>query len=211
MQEKKQQNKLIFVCWDGAPEETTPADSGNKTMEDIQQEASKWVNKPFEAKQTWIFRRGDGETVFLEEAQAWEMLKSRGEWRRKDFELIGSSDFKHFKQMISKGAEDEQELRNKLTSLREEVRRYENTFEKFKFEDLLEDNDPKIIKVNEIINKSYKEIEAIKKQIDNHKSDLHQRALDAEIEIAKNNKVQPTNQDTYYPFGRENDIGVMKK
>jgi len=43
-------------------------------------------------KKTFFFRIGDGKPFATEEKEAWEILQSRGNWRRKDVEYLGTSD-----------------------------------------------------------------------------------------------------------------------
>lgn len=179
--------------------------------ETLKAEASQWKNKPYEPKPTWIFKRSDGEIIYAEEAQAWELINSRGEWRRHDFQLVGMSDFKLFKKLIDEGEKEIEVMKLNLVQLRDEVRRYEMSYERFKFDELLEETDEKVIRVNTILKEKNKAIQSLVNEIEVKRSNLHKEALEKEMELARGNKATPQNQDVHYPFGRKNDIGNVTR
>jgi predicted transcriptional regulator len=162
---------------------------------ELQAERAQWINRKYIPEYTWIFKRGDGEVIMANENQAWEILHPRGNWQRRDFTLVGSSDFKRFAEILSEGEKETQELKSRLEIERNEVRRYENSYERMKYDDLLDDSHEKVIKVKAILSEKNRTIEKIKEEINGKKSEVHKRALKEEMEIAKGNTRLPQDQD----------------
>ncbi len=174
---------------------------------ELEAEKAQWANRKYKAEKTWIFKRsGDGEIIFSNENQAWEMLNAKGNWQRRDFTLIGCSDFKEFERKINDGEKDLASLKEGLEKLRVEVRRYEDSYERMKFDLILDDTDERVVKVRAILDKKYKELEEMKQNVANFKGKIYEKARLEEMEIAKNNKELPGNQDIVTPRGRRQDI-----
>jgi len=150
-------------------------------------------------KRTYFFERGDGFILACEENEAWGLLRGQGNWARRDFTFLGSSDGQTYQRIIRDGKKDNEDLKAEIETLKRDVNRYLKTLEKFKFDDLLDDTDSKVIKANEIISRLEKALEDKQKEFNGFAKMLNKKAFNAELEIAKQNKTIPSNQDIITP------------
>lgn len=144
---------------------------------------------------TFFLERGDGFVFACGELEAWNTLRNRSTWQRRDFKLIGTSDGSTFKRVIAEAKHDEAEMKARLKELRTKLERYTETEERMLYTDLLEETDPKVVRVRELRAQTLKEIEPLEDNIRAFSSQLIQRAFDAELEVAKLTPRMPKNRD----------------
>lgn len=156
---------------------------------------------PTRVGKTWFLERGDGKVFACEEREAWNTLKNRGNWQRGDFKIIGVSDGKQYVESIKKATADKQIVDAKIAEKSSEMTRYLNTLDKFKFEQLLDDGDEKVVKVKGIIDGLKKDIAELNSQFSKGYQDIVDRAFKEELERAKGHIEMPSNQDIFTPKG----------
>ena len=115
--------------------------------------------KPADPRTTYFFERDDGTVFATEEEEASELLYHTA-WqnRVRRAKFIGGCDGKVYLDYIKQQKNKEGELVAQITSKTADMRKYMETQSKLKFEDLLDDNDPKLLKVEEIIKQHEEEI-----------------------------------------------------
>jgi len=161
---------------------------------------------PTKVGKTWFLERGDGKVFACEEKEAWNTLKNRSNWQRGDFKIIGVSDGKNYVESIKQATANKQLVDAKISEKSAELTRYLNTFDKFKFELLLDDTDEKVVKVKSIINGLKSEIEELSKQFSKGYQDIVDKAFKEELERARGHIEMPTNQDVFTPKGDRDTI-----
>lgn len=163
-------------------------------------------------QKTWFFKRGDGEIFATGEKEAWEILRNRGNWMRRDFKLIGASDGKTFGRVLADSANLKKGLQEKVAELKKILKRYRDAEEKFKFEDLLEDDDPKVITVRKRIDETDTELLKNEGELKEIARTIFNKAFQAELESSTGKMELPTNQDIETPGGRSSEIkSIMAK
>lgn len=150
-------------------------------------------------KKTYFFKRGDGFILACEETEAWGLMRGQGNWARKDFAYIGTSDGKTYKRIVDAGNKEKLELKEEIKKLKSDINKYLKTLERFKFEDLLDDDDPKVKRANELISKLEKSLEEKEKTLKKFAQTLIKKAFNAEVEVAKKDKTKPSNRDIDTP------------
>ena len=113
---------------------------------------------PTRVGKTWFIERGDGKIFACEEKEAWNILKNRSNWQRSDFKIVGVSDGKKYVEAIKNASEEKRKVDTQIAEKSSELTRYLNTLDKFKFDQLLDDSDEKVIKVKNIIDNINREI-----------------------------------------------------
>ncbi len=156
---------------------------------------------PTKITKTWFFQRGeDVNDVFAcSEQEAWGLLRNRSNWMRRDFKMIGVSDGKTYARIMTQSAHKKQALEQKTQQLAQEITRYNKTYDKFKFDDLLDDEDPKMIKVKGILDNLNAEYEKAKAEFDNINKMIVEEAFKAELDVARGKLEMPENFDVFTP------------
>lgn len=162
---------------------------------------------PTRIEQTWFMQRNDNpnDVIAMSEEEAWHALQHRSNSKVR-FKIVGVSDGKTYIETIKNSDIKKNELNNKISTLSMEITRYLNTKDKFKFEELLDDNDPKVIRVNEIINAKQKELDECNLQLQNIQKVVVGQAFQAELEKARGNIIMPKNFDVFTPDGNREKI-----
>ena len=150
-------------------------------------------------KRTYFFKRGDGFILACEETEAWGLMRGQGQWARSDFEYLGTSDGKTYKKIISEGSKDKIDLKENIKDLRRSLERYLETLEKLKFDDLLDDDDAKVIRANQLIKDLEAKLDIEENKYKKFTKSLVDKAFNAELEVAKQDKTKPSNRDIDTP------------
>lgn len=133
----------------------------------------------------FLERIGDGYVFACGEREAWNTLSNRSNWQRSDFRVIGTSNGAVFRDMVAKSRDEKLRIKNELTNLRSQLDKYTKTEEKFLYEELLDPNDPKVVRVRELIDGIYSQMEPIEKRLKDYSRLIVEEAWKAELEIAK--------------------------
>lgn len=155
-------------------------------------------------KAPYFFKRGDGYIFATEEAEAWEIVRGQGNWARKDFTYIGRSDGSEYKRIMSEGKERKLSIKKQIDKINADIAKYLKVEERLRFDEVLPETDPKVIRVKEEIAKLEKAIEPLQDEYQNFHARLHQKAFDAEV--AKAEPTRPQNQDIITPDGKRDKI-----
>lgn len=161
---------------------------------------------PTKVGKTWFLERGDGKIFACEEREAWNTLFNRSNWQRSDFKIIGVSDGKTYVEAIRNASNDRVKTDALIAQKSTELTRYLNTLDKFKFEELLEDKDEKVVRVKGIIEGIKKEIEELNKQFSKGYQSVVDRAFKEELEKARGHIEYPSNQSVSTPHGSRDVI-----
>lgn len=161
---------------------------------------------------TWFIQRGDGFVFAAREQEAWDLLKNRTNWMRHDFQIIGVSDGTTYHKVLREGRVKLPQLQAEADALQKEIGEYAETERQFKFKDLLDDTDERMIKVRKLKNDLLKQHQAKIEEIQAISTDLDTSAFEAELAVARGHIEMPTNQDIITPGGnREKIISNMPR
>lgn len=156
---------------------------------------------PTKITKTWFFMRGgDPDDIFAcSEQEAWNQLRNRSNWQRNDIKLVGVSDGKTYANIMAQANNERALLEQKTKQIAVEITKYNKTYDKFKFEDLLEDDDPKVLKLKGILDELNTKYEQASKELNDFNSIIVKKAFDAEFAIAKGHIEMPENFDVFTP------------
>lgn len=156
---------------------------------------------PTKVGNNWFFERGDGQIITCEENEAWNLMRNKSNWQRQDFKFLGMSDGKTYVETIKTAQAEKNRVEGLVAQKSSELTRYLDTLDKFKFEQLLDDSDEKVVKVKGIIAGIQKEIDLLNQEFSKGYQDVVNKAFNAELEKAKGNMIMPQNQDIMTPKG----------
>ena len=160
---------------------------------------------PTKVVKTWFLEREDRSIIAVGETEAYSLLHPT-QMTAKRFVIIGVSDGKTYVEIMKNAGKEKTELQNKVRTLSSDITRYLTTLDKFKFEELLEDTDPKVIRVKEIMNKLQGEIDLANEGLANIQKLVVDKAFNAELEVAKGKIEQPRNNDVFCPGGNSDKV-----
>lgn len=149
-------------------------------------------------QKTWFIERGDGVVFAFNEIDAHETLKS-GNWKRNDFKIVGVSSGEMYWKTLKESRGKSIELKNEVDELEKIQERYYRTEERFKFDDLLDDDDIKMKKVREKIQEIEDKLEPLISKLNEVSKNIHQAAFNAELKVARGNIEYPSNSDIVTP------------
>lgn len=155
---------------------------------------------------TWFIERGDGYIFAAREQEAWELLKNRTNWMRRDFKIVGVSDGTTYHKVLRESARELPALQKQSSEIQAEIGEYTKTEHRLKFEDLVDDTDERMVKIKGIKSGLMKKLDGVLKQIQELTTGIEKKAFDAEFEVAKGNIEMPSNHDIITPGGRREEI-----
>lgn len=160
-------------------------------------------------KKTWFFKRQTGEILAVEEKAAHQLLRNpqrvlteRG-FRTLDYDLIGVSDGKTYAKVVQEEKSRLSGVKQQINSKKNDFRRYVKMLERFKFEEFLEDTDPKVQRARVIIDKEQVELDKLEEEYRNGFKTISDTAFNAELEVARGNIEEPTNFSVITPVSRD--------
>lgn len=157
--------------------------------------------QPTKVGKTWFIERGDGKVFACDEQEAWNLVRNRSNWQRQDFKIVGVSDGQTYVKALQEATKEKENIDNLIAQKSTEMTRYLSTLDKFKFDELLEDSNEKVVKVKAIIDGIQKEIDELNTQFSKGFQDVVDKAFNAELEQARGHIEQPTNHDIFTPRG----------
>lgn len=174
----------------------------------MNEEFSSEGQKPTKVGKTWFIQRGqDVNDIFAcEEQEAWALFHNRTNWMLKDFKIIGVSDGKTYVKTIKDSANIKADLENKVAELSREITKYSHTYDKFKYEELLSDDDPKVERLNAILKELNSKLEVANNELANIQKIVVEKAFKAELEVARGHIEQPTDHDVITPSGNREKL-----
>jgi hypothetical protein len=167
----------------------------------IEQEQSQFSGMPTKVTKTWFLERENGEVFAINEKGAWNLLynQNRNNLYSHRYTIVGVSDGKTYVEMIKNSQGRKAEMERELASTQKDLSRYLGTLDRLKFDELLDDDDAKVLRAKELIEENEKKTETLEGKIANINKTIVQEAFDAELEKAKGNIEQPNNSDIATP------------
>jgi vacuolar-type H+-ATPase subunit I/STV1 len=164
---------------------------------------------PTKIEKTWFIQRGDNPDDILAmcEKEAYSVFyESRNSKTR--FKILGVSDGSTFVRVKQEAEAMKGDLKNKIATLSREITRYLESKDKFKFEELLEDNDPKVVRVSQIIADKEKELDKANKDLQDNEQIAYKKAFNAELEVARGHIEMPPKEkyEVFTPDGNRDKI-----
>lgn len=147
----------------------------------------------------FIERTGDGYIFALDEHTAYNTMKNRTNWQRSDFAVIGTSDGSIFKKVLKENKTKQVELSKEQKEISKILKKYIDTKDRFLFEELLDEEDPKVQKVNTFIEQYEEKLKEVEGRIKNFSSDMITSAFNKELEEAKKHPRFPKNNNVVIP------------
>ncbi len=151
-------------------------------------------------KKTWFFERmGDGKIFACEEAEAWQIVYNRSNWKRRDFRLVGTSDGTTFYRIVKESMNEARQLEPQIETKRTELQRYMDAEEKLLVDEAVdmegdpsdtfnEQNKQKVFRLRKIIDRLHEELDVIESRYKEVTAKVLKTATDAELEVAKKNQ-----------------------
>ena len=156
---------------------------------------------PTKVGKTWFFERGDGKIIACGEGEAWNLTRNKSNWQRNDFKLIGVSDGTTYVKALQDAGAEKLRVDAEIQKKNDDLNRYINTLDRFKFELLLDDTDEKVVKVKGIIDGIKREVSTLTQEFSKGQQEIIDRAFKAELEQARGKLQMPSNQDVFTPRG----------
>jgi len=163
---------------------------------------------PTKVEKTWFLERENGQVIAVGETEAYSLLHPT-QANSKRFKLVGTSMGKTYVEILKTANVEKQNIETQVRSKSSDITRYLNTLDKFKFEELLEDTDPKVIRVREIMAKLQLEIDQLNEGLANIQKLVVDKAFNAELEIARLTPEQPRKNNVFCPGGDNQRINKI--
>ena len=167
------------------------------------------VKEASTVRETFFLKRGD-EVIAVEEKEAWYLLtqpqnvisSTTGRMRNTHFEFLGRSSGEKFLEITKKEKSELSTLKKQIDEKKLEYKRYYKTLDRFKFDELLEDSDERVKKVNKLLKSLTKEIDKMETEYFGRMKSIHKTAFDAELEVARGNLTMPADQTIFTPHAK---------
>lgn len=160
---------------------------------------------PTKIEKTWFLEREDNSIIAVGEVEAYSLLHPT-QMGAKRYKIVGVSDGRVYVEVMKNAGKEKSALETRVRTLSTDITRYLNTLDKFKFEELLEDTDPKVIRVKEIMSKLQAEIDIANEGLANIQKLVVDKAFNAELVVAKGKIEQPRNFDVFTPGGNSDKV-----
>lgn len=142
-------------------------------------------------QKTWFFTDSTGRIFPTNEEEAFKLLTNTNRWRRQDIRMIGMSDGTTYYKIISESKDAARVVGEKISEKKELLNKYIEGHDKLMFEQFVPETDPRIIRAKELIKKVEDEMEPLENELKELKTNIVQKAFDAELEVARGNIVNP--------------------
>lgn len=163
---------------------------------------------PTKIGKTWFIQRGSNpDDIFAcQEEEAWSLFHNRSNWMRRDFKIIGVSDGQTYVKTLKEAGNFKIELEREVKELSHEITKYNQTYDKLKYEELLTDKNPKVKKLKGIIDDLKVRLDEANVKLADVQRSVIAKAFNAELEVARGNIEHPSNHDVITPSGGRNTI-----
>lgn len=147
-------------------------------------------------KKTWFFKRmGDGKVFACEEREAWQIVYNRSTWKRRDFQLLGTSDGTTYHRITKESMAEAHQLAPEIDKKKAELQRYMDAEEKLVVDEAVdmegdpsdvvnEANKQKVIRLRNIMDRLHGELDKMEGRYREVTASVVKRATDAEMEVA---------------------------
>lgn len=156
--------------------------------------------KASKPKKTWFFKRlGDGKVIATEEREAWQICYNRSTWKRRDFQLIGTSDGTTFAKITRESIVEAQQLEPEIEKKKAELEKFMKREEDLILDEVVdmegdpedaenERNKQKVLRLRKIIDDLHNDLDTMEARYKELVADVVQRATDAEMKVAIKNQ-----------------------
>lgn len=160
------------------------------------------MQKASAPKKTWFFKRlGDGKVIATEEREAWQICYNRSTWKRRDFQLIGTSDGTTFHRIVKQSIVDAQKLEPEIAKKKAELEKFMKREEDLILDEVVdmegdssdvenERNKQKVLRLRKIIDDTHEALDVMEDKYKSLVADVVQTATDAEMEVAIKNQAE---------------------
>jgi hypothetical protein len=146
------------------------------------------ITKP---TKTWFFQRGDGYVFACDENEAHGLISNRSNWARNDFRAIGTSNGETYFKVINESKNIKGDLLAELTDHKASLKRFTDTEDRLRFEELLSDEDEKVKRVVALRKALIEKIDKAQTELANIDANIVEKAFQAELEVARVNGFEP--------------------
>lgn len=158
--------------------------------------------KASKPKKTWFFKRlGDGRVIATEEREAWQICYNRSTWKRRDFQLIGTSDGSTFYRITRESIVEAQQLEPEIEKKKAELEKFMKREEDLILDEVVdmegdpadeenERNKQKVLRLRKIIDDLHETLDTLEARYKDLVADVVQRATNAEMEVAIKNQAK---------------------
>lgn len=188
-------------------------------------------------QKTWFFKRlGDGMIFPAEAREAWDICYNRSSWKRRDFQLIGTSDGTTYNRIVKESMARARKLEPDIAAKQDELKKYMRSEEQLIMTEVVdmegdpadtinEANKQKVLRLHVIIDRIHGQLDKLEEEFRNVSSDIVKKATDAEMKVAIKNQAQrladglevdwPDMQDNIItpdtsPQGRKKILNIMQ-
>lgn len=170
---------------------------------DTDREKAMALSQSSKPEPTWFFERGDGKIFACGEQEAWNLMKNKTEWMRRDFKLVGQSDGQTYFETLKNSKAEAREMLEKKKALQTDLARYVETENDLRFKQLKDDDDEMVKRVLEKIANINKQIVEIDEKLASFNTLMVEKAFNLELEKAKISQALPKNNDIVTPQEHE--------
>lgn len=158
------------------------------------------MEKASRPKKTWFFKRlGDGKVIATEEREAWQICYNKSTWKRRDFQLIGTSDGTTFHKIVRESITEAQQLEPEINKKKAELEKFMKREEDLILDEVVdmegdpsdtenERNKQKVLRLRKIIDDIHEALDEMEGRYKELVADVVQRATDAEMKVAMKNQ-----------------------
>lgn len=142
-------------------------------------------------QKTWFFTDSTGRIFSANEKEAFNLLTENSRWRRQDIRMLGSSDGTTYYNVIRESKSKAAELQESIRAIKEKRDKYIASHDKLLFEEFVSEDDPRIVRAKELIAKTNEELTPLEDELREVRTNILQKAFDAELEVARGKLVKP--------------------
>jgi predicted nuclease with TOPRIM domain len=160
------------------------------------------ADRGFKVAPRWFIQsRKTGEIFWLREKQAWNQLRpSKGNV------LIGMSDGRTYDKIVKEAKAELAEKKVRLQEIKDEINKFIAAYDNLRYNEGAAKNDPRLANIMKEKSLLEEEQDKVKASIEGSQHEVKIRAREAEMEVARENPVMPTNQDVMTPQGSRGKI-----
>ena len=174
------------------------------------------VEKARAPRKTWFFKRlGDGMIMACEAKEAWQICYNKSAWRRKDFQILGTSDGTTFKKIIDGSIAEARRLSPTIDKQREQWQRFMTSEENLitneavdmegdPKDEVNEVNKQKVLRLRTIIEREGQKLDELEEEYRDKVGRVVKRATDEEMKVAIANQAERLKQGLDYDWPDEN-------
>lgn len=127
----------------------------------------------------------------MNEKEAFDLLTNNSRWRRQDIKMIGMSDGTTYYNTIRDAKKSITDKTEAVKEVKTRLNRYVAGHDKLLFEEFVDEEDERVKRAQELIKKTNEELAPLEDELEDLKKNIIKKALDAELEKARGNMVNP--------------------